>query len=59
MLDTGLDTGEWLVVRLLLLQCFHLCKHTRASYQTDKYTAVVRYAYFYTHVSLIRNDTYI
>ena len=51
MLDTGLDIGKWLIVRLLVLQYYHLFKkHTRTSYQTNKYIVMMRNIYIFLYI---------
>ena len=61
MLDTGLDTGKWLIVRLLLLQYLPSIQEANKNKLSSKYIVVMRnvYIFIYIYISFIRNDTYI
>ena len=50
MLDTGLDTGKWLIVRLLLLQYLPSIQEAHKNKLSNKYIVVMRNVYIFLYI---------
>ena len=56
MLDTGLDTGKWLIVRLLLLQYLPSIQEANKNKLSSKYIVVMRKVYIFIYIYIIYKE---